>query len=41
MILKFLISKKGLRRLHVWVERKGRYEFRYNFLICLDALLNL
>ena len=39
MILKFLISKKGLK-LHVWVERKGKYEFRYNFLICLDAFLN-
>lgn len=29
MILRFLISKKGLRRLHVWVERMGRYEFKY------------
>ena len=28
MILRFLISKKGLR-LHVWVERMGIYEFKY------------
>ena len=39
MILRFLISKKGLRRLHVWVERMGIYEFKYQPSY-LDVLFN-